>query len=298
MDLLKSMDVFREVCKQMSFSQAADRLNLVPSAVSRQIGELEKHLGVRLLQRTTRSISLTDEGKRYLHKMDEISQSVRELRNLSPDDERIDGHIRLTAPPLFGPQFLTDALDTYLHAYPDVSVSTTLVNRDVDLVEEGYDIALRVGTLKSSNMVARVIGTFSLSIVASPGYIDTNGAPRHPRDLAKHDCLINTLARSPRRWGFQQGKRKFSIKVDGRCAINEDIALRRFAASGHGIAYLPSYVVRDQINNGELTPLLQRFTPEPLPICIIYPSRQLLSPATRALIEHLMKRVQPHAFAK
>jgi len=298
MDLLKSIAVFREVCAQMSFSQAADRLNLVPSAVSRQVGELEKHLGVRLLQRTTRSISLTDEGRRYLEKMDAVTQSVRELWQLSPDERRIGGHIRLTAPPLFASQFLTDALDAFMGEYPDVSVSTTLVNRDVDLIEEGYDIALRVGNLKDSNLVARVIGKFSLCVVASPGYIKTHAALEHPRDLAKHHCLINTLTKSPRRWRFQQGKRKFTVKVDGAYEANDDIMLRRFAASGFGVACLPNYFVRDQIGSGELSPLLGAFMPEPLPICIIYPSRQLLSPAKRVLIDHLVERAEPGSFAQ
>jgi LysR family transcriptional regulator for bpeEF and oprC len=281
----------------MSFSQAADRLNLVPSAVSRQISELEKQLGVRLLQRTTRSISLTDEGARYLQKMDAISQSVRELRESSPDDDRIDGHIRLTAPPLFGPQFLTDALDAFLHTYPEVSVTTTLVNRDINLIEEGYDIALRVGTLKDSNLVARVIGKFALSIVASPGYIKANATPRHPRDLAKHNCLINTLAKFPRRWGFQQGKHKFTVKVEGAYEVNDDVVLRHLAGSGLGIAHLPSYIVHDQVTSGELALLLSKFTPEPLPICIIYPSRQHLSPAKRMLVDHLVAHVEPNSFA-
>jgi LysR family transcriptional regulator for bpeEF and oprC len=298
MDLLKSIDVFREVCTQMGFSQAADRLNLVPSAVSRQVGELEKHLGVRLLQRTTRSISLTDEGRRYLEKMDAVSHSVRELWQLSPDEGRIGGHIRLTAPPLFAAQFLTDALDAFMGEYPHVSVSTTMVNRDVDLIEEGYDIALRVGNLKDSNLVARVIGKFSLCVVASPGYIKTHAALEHPRDLAKHNCLINTLTKSPRRWRFQQGKRKFTVKVDGAYEANDDIMLRRFAASGSGVAWLPYYFVREQIASGELSPLLGAFMPEPLPICIIYPSRQLLSPAKRTLIDHLVERAESGSFAQ
>ena len=297
MDLLKSIDVFREVCRQMSFSQAADRLNLVPSAVSRQVSELEKHLGVRLLQRTTRSISVTDEGRQYLRKMDAISESVRDLRNLSLGGDRIAGRIRLTAPPLFGPQFLVDAIDTFCHAHPEVSVSTTLMNREADLIEEGYDIALRVGMLKDSNLVARPIGTFSLSMVASPGYIEANGVPRHPRELGQHGCLINTLARSPGRWQFRDGKRKFSVKVDGRYAVNDDSALRHFACSGLGIANLPSYCVREQVDSGELRLLLQEFTVEPLPICIIYPGRELLSPARRALIDHLVERVEPSSFA-
>jgi LysR family transcriptional regulator for bpeEF and oprC len=298
MDLLKSINVFREVCVQMSFSKAADRLNLVPSAVSRQVGELEKHLGVRLLQRTTRSISLTDEGRRYLAKMDGVCQSVRELWQLSPEEGRIDGHIRLTAPPLFASQFLTDALDTFMGEYPDVSVSTTLVNRDVDLIEEGYDIALRVGHLKDSNLVARVIGKFSLCLVASPGYIKNRAALEHPRDLARHNCLINPLTKSPRRWRFQRGKRKFTVKVDGAYEANDDIVLRRFATSGFGVGCLPGYFVRDQIASGELSLLLGEFMPEPLPICIIYPSRQFLSPAKRTLIDHLVERVEPGSFAQ
>jgi len=298
MDLLKSIDVFREVCARMSFTQAADRLNLVPSAVSRQVSELERHLGVRLLQRTTRSIRLTDEGRRYLEKMDAINQSVGALWELSPDQGRIDGHIRLTAPPLFGPQFLTDALDAFMGAYPEVSVSTTLVNREVDLIEEGYDIALRVGDLKNSNLVARVIGGFSLLVVASPAYVDSHPAIKHPKDLAKHNCLLNTLTRSPRRWRFQQGKRKFTVKVDGTYEANDDIVLRRFATSGFGVAFLPSYFVRDGIARGELLPLLGAFMPEPLPICVVYPSRQLLGPAKRLLIDHLVDRMEPNPFAR
>lgn len=297
MDLLKSIDVFREVCRQMSFSQAADRLNLVPSAVSRQISGLEKHLGVRLLERTTRSIRLTDDGTRCLRKMDEISRSVTELRGLSPGEDRIAGRIRLTAPPLSGPQFLTAALDGFCRENPEVSISTTLVNREVDLIEEGYDMALRVGILKESNLIARVIGTFSLSMVASPGYIEARGKPTHPRDLAAHSCLINTLARSPRRWRFRDGKRGFSVKVDGMYDFNDDGALRDFAIAGHGIANLPGFIVREQVENGDLVALLRKFAIEPLPVCIVYPSRELLSPAKRALIDYLIERIEPRAFA-
>lgn len=281
----------------MSFSQAADRLNLVPSAVSRQISELEKHLGVRLLQRTTRSISLTDEGAHYLRKMDEISEKVRELRGLALGDDRIAGRIRVTAPPLSGPQFLTAALDAFCHEYPEVSVSTTLVNREVDLIEEGYDLALRVGLQKDSNLVARAIGVFSLSMVASPTYLEANGEPRHPRDLAEHNCLINTLARSPRRWRFREDRRSFSVKVDGMYDFNDDDALRDFAVSGLGIANLPTFIVRDRVDSGELVAVLEGFAIEPLPVCIVYPSRELVSPAKRVLIDYLVENLRPESFA-
>ena len=224
MDLLKSIEIFREVCKHMSFSQAANQLNLVPSAVSRQISELEKHLGVRLLQRTTRSISLTDEGRQYLQKMDAISQSVRELKGQA-EDPQSEEHIRITAPPLLGQQFLADALSSYLQGHPHVSVTSTMVNREVNLIEEGYDLAVRVGQLEDSNLVARVVGEFSLSVVASPAYVEAYGVPKHPKELASHNCIINTLTKAPRRWSFREGGRKLSVKVDGQCAANDDMML-------------------------------------------------------------------------
>jgi LysR family transcriptional regulator for bpeEF and oprC len=288
MNLLKSIEIFREVCKQMSFTQAAEQLNLVPSAVSRQINELEKHLGVRLLQRTTRSISLTDEGRRYLQKMDVVSQSVHDLNNLNSDDAHIEDHIRLTAPPILAVPFLKGVIGTYLQQHPDVSLSTTLVNRQINLIEEGYDLALRVGTLDDSSLVARAVGQFPLSIVASPAYIETHGEPAHPKELVKHNCIINTLAQSPRRWGFRDGRRNFSIKVNGRCDANDDIMLRSIACSGLGIAYLPAIVVRDNIDNGELVPILNDFIPDPLPVSVVYPSRQFISTAKRILIDHLI----------
>ena len=281
----------------MSFSQAANQLNLVPSAVSRQISELEKHLGVRLLQRTTRAISLTEEGRYYLKKMDAISQSVRELKGQAGDNQNCEEHIRITAPPILGPQFLADALDSYLLGHPHVSVSTTMVNREVNLIEEGYDLAIRVGQLEDSNLVARVVGQFSLSVVASPKYIEAYGAPKHPKELAYHHCIINTLTKTPRRWGFREGRRNFSVKVDGQCAANDDMLLLSFANSGLGIAFLPTYITYKQVERGELIMLLEEFIPEPLPIAVIYPSRRLLSTAKRNLIDHLIEKAEHGIFS-
>lgn len=297
MDLLKSIDIFREVCNQMSFSQAANQLNLVPSAVSRQISELEKHLGVRLLQRTTRSISLTDEGRRYLEKMDAISQSVRELKGQKSEDQSNEEHIRITAPPIFGPLFFADALNSYLQQHPKVSISATLVNREINLIEEGYDLALRVGELEDSNMVARMVGRFSLSVVASPKYVEIHGAPKHPKDLTAHNCIINTLTTSPRRWMFRESGRKFSVKVDGRCVANDDMLLQSYACSGLGIGYLPTYVTYDQVRKGNLILILEAFIPDPLPISVVYPSRHLLSTAKRKLIDHLIENAKQGIFS-
>jgi len=296
MDLLKSIEIFREVCKHMSFSQAANQLNLVPSAVSRQISELEKHLGVRLLQRTTRAINLTEEGRYYLQKMDAISQSVCELKGQAeaPQNEE---HIRITAPPLLGQQFLADALNSYMQGHPHVSVLTTMVNREVNLIEEGYDLAIRVGQLEDSSLVARVVGQLSLSIVASPGYVAAHGAPTHPKALTSHNCIINTLTKAPRRWGFREGGRNFSVKVDGQCAANDDMMLLSFAKSGLGVAALPTYITYKGVEKGELVPLLEAFVPEPMPIAVVYPSRRFLSAAKRNLIDHLIEKAEQGIFS-
>lgn len=295
MNLLKSIEVFREVCKQMSFSRAANQLNLVPSAVSRQISELENYLEVRLLQRTTRSVRLTEDGRRYLRKMDAISQNVRDLKGLADDDQNSAEHVRITAPPIFGQQFLADTLNSYMQQHPHVSLSVTMINREINLIEEGYDLALRVSEFEDSSMVARVVGSFSLSVVASPEYLEKHGVPEHPKDLVNHYCIINALTKLPRRWVFREGGRKLSVKVDGRFVANDDMLLQSFACSGHGIAFLPTLVVHNQVDRGKLVPLLQDFIPKPLPIAIVYPSRQFLSTTKRELIDQLIAVAKQNA---
>ena len=250
---------------------------------------MEKHLEVRLLERTTRSISLTDDGKRYLKKMDDISQSIHELKKQNEAEQDIEGHIRLTAPPILGPQFLTDALNSYLLEHPKVSLSVTMINREINLIEEGYDLALRVGELEDSSMIARAVGRFSSSVVASPDYLAKHGTPMHPKELINHDCIINTLTKSPRRWVFREGRRKFSVKIDGRCIANDDMLLHSYACSGLGIGLLPTYITYEQVRKGNLVLILNEFLPDPLPISVVYPSRNFLGPAKRRLIEHLIE---------
>lgn len=293
MDLFKSIEVFQEVCKQKSFSKAAHKLNLVPSAVSRQINELEKHLGIRLLQRTTRSISLTTDGRRYLNKMEVISQNVGELINLTSDDKVIEDHIYFTASPVLQNHPLFNALNEYAQKYPSVSLSVNFVNREINLVEEGYDLALRVGILEDSNLISRQVNHFPLAIVASPSYLKKYGVPQHPKDLMNHNCIINTMMKSPYRWRFIDGKRNFSIKVKGAVESNSDIMLQTSSMAGLGISYLPALVVQEQINHGKLVPLLTEFIPHPLPISIVYPSRKYLSTAKRKLIDTLIKHIEP-----
>ncbi|XPF94086.1 LysR family transcriptional regulator [Colwellia sp. RE-S-Sl-9] len=291
MDLFKSITVFQEVCKHKSFSKAANHLNLVPSAVSRQINELEKQLNIRLLHRTTRSISLTNDGRRYLQKMDVITQNVGELISLTTDEKIIKDHIHFTAPPVLGENILQNALNEYSQKYPNVSLSLNFVNREVNLVEEGYDLALRVGKLEDSNMISRQIHLFPLIVVASPNYLKKHGTPNHPKDLIHHNCIINTIMKTPFKWNFVDENKNFLVKVKGNLEANNDIMLQRFATAGLGISYIPNFMVQDQIEKGELVQLLTKFMPSPLPISVVYPSRKHLSTAKRKFIDTLVEHL-------
>ncbi|MDO7086518.1 LysR substrate-binding domain-containing protein [Pseudocolwellia sp. AS88] len=287
MNLLKSIEVFQVVCKYKSFSKAANHLNLVPSAVSRQINELEKHLNIRLLNRTTRSISLTTDGRRYLQKMEVITQNVGELVSLTSDEKVIKDHINFTASPALGEHILLEPINEFSLKYPGVSLTLNLVNRDVNLVEEGYDLALRVGGLEDSSMISRQIYSFPFVVVASPNYIKEHGAPLHPKDLSQHNCIINTIMRTPYRWKFVEGKNKIQIKVKGSIEANNDAMQQGFSTAGLGISYIPLFIVKEQIASGKLVPILTEYTPEPVPISIVYPSRKHLSNAKRKFIDTL-----------
>lgn len=292
MNLLKSIEIFQTVCKYKSFSKAANYLNIVPSAVSRQINELEQHLGIRLLNRTTRSISLTNDGRRYLQKMTSITQQVDELESLSSDETVIQDHINLTAVPSLGENILLNAINEYIKKYPKVSLSLNLVNREVSIVEEGYDFAFRVGSLNDSSMVSRQIYSFPFVVVASPNYLSEFGSPSSPDELIKHNCIINTIMRNPYRWEFVEGKRRFTVKVKGSIEANNDSMQCGFSVAGLGISYVPKFIVKDQINKGQLVQLLTQYTPEPLPISIVYPTQKYLSTAKRKFIDTLVEYFQ------
>ncbi|WP_426358217.1 LysR family transcriptional regulator [Pseudocolwellia sp. HL-MZ19] len=287
MNLLKSIEVFQVVCKYKSFSKAATQLNLVPSAVSRQINELEKHLNIRLLNRTTRSISLTTDGRRYLQKMDIISQNVNDLVSLTTDEKVIKDHINLTVAPSLGEYILLEPINEYSIKYPRVSLTLNLINREVNLVEEGYDLAVRVGDLEDSSLISRQIHSFPFVVVASPSYLKEHGTPLHPKDLSQHNCIINTIMKTPYRWKFVEGKNKIKIKVKGSLEANNDVMQKGFSTAGIGISYIPNFLVKEQIANGQLVPILAEYTPEPVPISIIYPSRKHLSTAKRKFIDTL-----------
>ncbi|GAB0111366.1 LysR family transcriptional regulator [Pseudoalteromonas distincta] len=288
MDLLKSIQVFEQVAQQQSFSRAAESLNLVPSAVSRQINELEKWLDIRLINRTTRSLSLTEDGKAYLLKLSDIRAQVTELRRSKTQLQQIKGLIKITAPIMIGQYMLPVALAEFKELHQDVDLAISLMNRKVELVEEGFDLAIRVGHLNDSTMVARNIGNMHFKTVASPHYINTHGMPSTPKDLKNHQCLINTAVTNAKRWSYLIDGKSTVIKVAGSLEVNDSQSLKAFAIANQGIAQLPSFYVDAAIQSGELIEILSDYVPSPLPVNLLYPSQRLLSPTVRALVDYLV----------
>ena len=288
MDLLKSIQVFEQVAQQQSFSRAAESLNLVPSAVSRQINELEKWLDIRLINRTTRSLSLTEDGKAYLLKLSDIRAQVTELRRSKTQQQQIKGLIKITAPIMIGQYMLPVALAEFKELHQDVDLAISLMNRKVELVEEGFDLAIRVGHLNDSTMIARNIGNMRFKTVASPHYINTHGMPSTPKDLKNHRCLINTAVTNAKRWSYLIDGKSTVIKVAGSLEVNDSQSLKAFAIANQGIAQLPSFYVDAAIQSGELIEILSDYVPSPLPVNLLYPSQRLLSPTVRALVDYLV----------
>lgn len=288
MDLLKSIQVFEQVAQQQSFSRAAESLNLVPSAVSRQINELEKWLDIRLINRTTRSLSLTEDGKAYLLKLSDIRAQVTELRRSKTQLQQIKGLIKITAPIMIGQYMLPVALAEFKDLHQGVDLAISLMNRKVELVEEGFDLAIRVGHLNDSTMVARNIGNMHFKTVASPHYINTRGMPSTPKDLKNHQCLINTAVTNAKRWSYLIDGKSTVIKVAGSLEVNDSQSLKAFAIANQGIAQLPSFYVDAAIQSGELIEILSDYVPSPLPVNLLYPSQRLLSPTVRALVDYLV----------
>ncbi len=288
MDLLKSIQVFEQVAQQQSFSRAAESLNLVPSAVSRQINELEKWLDIRLINRTTRSLSLTEDGKAYLLKLSDIRAQVTELRRSKTQLQQIKGLIKITAPIMIGQYMLPVALAEFKELHQDVDLAISLMNRKVELVEEGFDLAIRVGHLNDSTMIARNIGNMRFKTVASSHYINTHGMPSTPKDLKNHQCLINTAVTNAKRWSYLIDGKSTVIKVAGSLEVNDSQSLKGFAIANQGIAQLPSFYVDAAIQSGELIEILSDYVPSPLPVNLLYPSQRLLSPTVRALVDYLV----------
>lgn len=283
---LAGMATFVAVAEQRSFIGAAKKLGLSAAGTTRAIAQLEEHLAVRLLQRTTRSVTLTDAGTRYLHHAREILARVEDSeRALRAARFEPSGRLVLTAPLVFGRQHVTPLLNDFLARYPKVQCEVTLSDRMLPLVEEGIDLAIRIGVPDDSSLHARPLGATRRVLVASPRYLDGQRAIRRPRDLEAHATIQLQPLAPTGEWSFKRGRQRVKLRLDPAFSTNSaEVAVAR-AEAGGGVALLLAYQVWEAVRRGRLRVLLPSYEPPPLPIQAVYPSTRFLSPAVRKLID-------------
>jgi DNA-binding transcriptional LysR family regulator len=292
MDRLSAIQVFAQVVESGSFAKAADRLGLSTSAVSRHVADLEAHLQTRLLNRTTRRVSLTESGRAFYERAFQLLADLEEAEQEAARAAVVPrGTIRLTAPVNFGMRHLSPAIAEFLAQHAEVRFDVSLSDRIVDLVEEGFDLGVRVGTAGSDNLVARKLGETRLVPCASPQYLSAHPAPKTPEDLARHNCFTYEYVTPRGVWRFRDAAgREHAVRVAGTLHSNNGELLAEAAVRGAGIVFEPAFIVGPDVRAGRLVPLLQEFTPPPVPIYAVYPSRKHLSAKVRLFVDFLVER--------
>jgi|CXWL01.1.fsa_nt_gi DNA-binding transcriptional LysR family regulator len=290
-DLL-ALQTFVRIADGGSLSAAARATGRSLPAISRSLGQLEAELGVRLLQRTTRRIHLTDAGAQYLERCRRILAEVDEA-NASVSDlgRALAGPIMLTAPVLFGQMHVAPVVTEFLGLHPGVSVSLVLSDSLSNIVEEGIDLAVRIGKLQDSALVARRLGEVRRVACASPAYLKRRGTPKTPKDLAQHSCLHFGALSPTHYWEFHEAGKPRQVRVQGNFSSNQGAPVIAAARGGLGIAFVLSYQVQDLVAGGELRVVLRQYEPPPIPISVILPSGRLQPARVRALADFLQTRI-------
>ncbi len=286
MDRLDAMQAFVTVADLRGFAPAARKLRLSPPAVTRLVAALENRLGARLLQRTTRSVTLTDAGARYLERARRILADVEEAE-IAAEGERArpSGRLVISAPVGFGRRHVSPVLTSYLKRYRDVSAELRLEDRMINLVEEGVDVAVRVGHLADSSLVARHVGDMRRIVVASPGYLKSRGEPKKPQDIASHDIIRFGGNSGSDEWRFAEGGSEIRLEYAPRLSTNNADAAIQYAEAGGGLTRVLAYQAADAIKRGRLRIVLAKFELPSLPIHTVYPTSRLLSAKVRTFID-------------
>ncbi len=294
MDRIDGIRAFVAVVDAGSFTRAGTRLGISNKLVSKYVAALEGRQGVTLLNRTTRALSLTPAGERYLAAARRVLASVEELdAQASAEDGALTGRLRVTAPVTFGEMFATTLTRDFTRAHPGVSIDLHLTDRYLDLAAEGFDLALRIGQLPDSSLIARRIGQTEAWAVAAPAYLARHPAPRHPEALREHLCIRDSNAQTPGRATFLIEGKPVSVPLPGRITVNSAQAVRRLVLEGEGIAMIPSFVIARDVAEGRLERLLADFARPQLDIQAIYLPQPFTPPRLSAYLDHLQGRLSP-----
>lgn len=297
MDKIETIRAFMAVAQEGSFTAAGRRLGLSTKLTSKYVAKLEDNLSTQLFNRTTRSVALTDVGTAYLERCRPIIEQIDELDALVQERQSsLAGPIRMTAPTGFGSHNLTQALAPFMQAHPAVEIDLKLSDHRVALVEEGFDLAVRVGLLRDSTLIARKLADMPLVVCASPDYLAAHGRPRDPKALSTHTCLIDENPADATAWRFHAGARDFVVKVSGRFRANAPAAIANMAVGGLGIARCPHYVVGPALNDGSLEQLFSEYETDGFGLYALYPPNRHLTTRVRAVIDHLAQHFrQPNS---
>jgi len=266
------MRSFARAVETGSFSAVARELGTGQPNVSRHIAALEQHLGTRLLHRSTRKLTLTPEGERYYTEAKRVLDAIEEAESNARGEDRPSGLLRVACPTALGRTHLLPLLKTLLEQYPEMDVDLQIGDRFIDLVEEGVDLAIRIGTLKDSALKARRIGTSERVCVASGSYLARHSAPQLPQDLLQHNCILYTLLSSGNAWQFRDSE----VTVSGRFRCNSPDGVQRAVLDGLGVAYTPVWLFEEALLDGRVQALLLDHLGPPAPIHIVYPAKRLL----------------------
>ena len=293
MDAITRMRCFIQVVDSNGFSAAAREMGRSKALVSKYVGELEDELGVRLLNRTTRQVSVTEVGEAYYKEAAEILQRIDDLQaSVQSSHQEVRGRLRVAAPRSM--EMLDKAMMEFLIRYPDINLDLRLEDRFVDLVEEGFDVAVRVTQLEDSSLIARKVAPFRTVVCASPKVIEQFGEPKVPADLTPRPCIIDTNYRFKQNWAFQVDGERQSVTVNGPLEVNSASAAREAALCHLGFLRSPLFFVYEDINKGDLQVLLEPFEEPQRGIYAVYPHRRHLSAKVRAFVDYLVEWSSMH----
>lgn len=292
MDTIESLRTFIRVVETGSLSAVAREMAASQSTVSRQITALEEHFGVRLFHRTTRHLSLTDDGENLHEHANHLLDMVEEMETaLGQDKSSPSGHVRVATPVSLG-LILMERVPELMSRYPGLSVELLMDDDPGDMVEQRLDLAIRSGEVVNQSLIKRSLGAIVRVAVAAPAYLDCHGVPLQPSDLADHACIVHRVAQDDSQWRLIGKDGEVSVTVQGPLSTNNHAAVRSAALGGLGIALLPEYQIVDDLRAGRLRLVLPDYTSEPLPAYLVYPSRRHLAPRTRVVIDFLIDEVQ------
>jgi len=293
MDKFLEMKTFAAVVDGGSFVQAADALDMSKPAVSRHVAELEQRLGVRLLQRTTRKLSLTEEGRLFYGRCKTVLADVEVAEEeITAQSVAVKGLIKLNVPISFGLWELAPLWPDFMTKFPDVELDITFADRMVDLVEEGYDLAVRIARLPNSSLVSRKLASTRLVLCASPAYLKKHGRPKHPSELADHAVLSYSLLSTGDQWNFDGPEGTVSVTVKPIMRTNSGDTCVAAARKHKGVVLQPSFMVNADLQSGVLVELMPTYRSIAFGIYAVYPTRQYVSPKVRALIDFLVKALK------